>query len=99
MEGQPKWQSDLAELLQFAKKIRDEMNTDCEKIQIALTGVLRLVGGEKTQILEGLGGRREDLQRYLLDLVSEMRQKSKGQLTQLCNDIEQLSETISKNEG
>jgi hypothetical protein len=98
LEGQPKWQSGLAGLLQFAKRIRDEMNADCEKIQIALTGVLRLVGGEKTQILEGLGGRREDLQKYMLDLVSEMRQKSVGQLTELCNDIERLSETITKNE-
>ncbi|NHI84168.1 MAG: hypothetical protein EAX81_07700 [Candidatus Thorarchaeota archaeon] len=98
MGEQPEWQTEFAQVMHLVKTIKNEMDTDYEKIQVALAGVLRLLSGEKTQILKGLGGRQEDLQRYILELLSEMRKKSARQLDHLCTQLDHLSDIIPRNE-
>ena len=48
---------------------------DCEKLQVALTGVFRLLGGRKSELLKSLGGQQEDLEVYTLKLISDLRKK------------------------
>ena len=84
--GQP----ELADIVDKVNSIRKSIDMNCEKLQVALTGVFRLLDGERTEILSGLGGRQEDLRAYVVKLVSDLRRDSDNQFVQLQHKLEML---------
>ncbi len=85
-------QPDLADIIDKVGTIRKSINMNCEKLQVALTGVFRLMNGDKTEILSSLGGRQEDLKAYAVKLVSELRRDADDQFTHLQNQLGMLLE-------
>ena len=79
---------DFADILSQLDQIRGNLDMDCEKLQVALTGVFRLLGGRKSELLKGLGGQQEDLEAYTLKLISELRKNSNDQLLLLKKKLE-----------
>jgi hypothetical protein len=84
--GQP----ELVEIVDKVNSIRKSIDMNCEKLQVALTGVFRLLDGERAEILSGLGGSQEDLRAYIVKLVSELRRDSDDQFVQLQHKLEKL---------
>ena len=81
---------DLVDIANTVDSIRKSIDVNCEKLQVALTGVFRLLNGERTEILSGLGGRKEDLRAYVVKLVSELRRNADDQFVQLQRKLETL---------
>jgi len=85
---------DLHALLSLLNEQQVEIDKIQEKFQIALTGVLRLVG-ESTPTLTNLHGKTEDLRGYLLQLNTEVAQTTAKSYQSLKNRIEKIIELIS----
>lgn len=62
----------LSEVFQWFQNEKKQTEVEFEKLQVALTGVLNLLTGEKSAPLEKLGGTPQDLKGYIIRLVSEL---------------------------
>ena len=80
--------ADLVNILNQLDRIRANLDMECEKLQVALTGVFRLLGGEDSELLRSLGGRQQNLEAYTLKLISDLRRSSNDQLLQLRKTLE-----------
>ena len=85
---------ELNDLLSLLNEQQSEINTIQEKFQIALTGVLRLVG-ESTPTISNLHGKTEDLRGYLLQLNTEVSQTTAKSYRSVRNKVEELIELVS----
>ncbi|MGY5879453.1 MAG: hypothetical protein RTV31_04335 [Candidatus Thorarchaeota archaeon] len=85
---------ELNDLLSLLNEQQSEINTIQEKFQIALTGVLRLVG-ESTPTISNLHGKTEDLRGYLLQLNTEVSQTTTKSYQSVRNKVEELIELVS----
>jgi len=81
--------NELNNLLTQLKEQQVEIDTIQEKFQVALTGVLRLVG-ESTPTLTNLHGKTEDLRGYILQLNTEVAQTTTKSYQTLRNRVEEL---------
>jgi hypothetical protein len=84
---------ELNTLLSQLNEQQVEIDTIQEKFQIALTGVLRLVG-ESTPTLTNLHGKTEDLKGYLIQLNTEVVQTRTRSYQTLKNRVEELIELV-----
>ena len=84
----------LHALLSLLNEQQMEINMIQEKFQVALTGVLRLVG-ESTPILANLHGKTEDVKGYLIQLNTEAAQTTAKSYQLLRNRIETLVDLVS----
>ena len=85
---------ELNALLSLMEEQQIEIDAIQEKYQVALTGVLRLVG-DSTPTLTKLHGKTEDLKGYLINLNTEVVQTTSKSYQSLRNKIEELIESIS----
>lgn len=85
-------QPELNDIIDRVESIRKSIDMNCEKLQVALTGVFRLLDGERTDILSGLGGSQQDLRAYVVKIVSELRSDADDQFAQLQHILELLME-------
>jgi len=88
---------ELKALLSQLNEEQIEIKTIQEKFQIALTGVLRLVG-ESTPTLTNLQGKTDDLKGYLIHLNTEVVQTTTKSYQSLRNRVEELIELISSSD-
>ena len=89
--------NELNTLLTQLKEQQVEIDTIQEKFQVALTGVLRLVG-ESTPTLTNLHGKTEDLKGYLLQLNTEVVQTTSKSYQSIKNTVEELIELVSSSD-
>jgi hypothetical protein len=85
---------ELHALLLLLNEQQAEIDAIQEKFQVALTGILRLVG-ESTPTLAKLHGKTEDLKGYLIHLNTDVVQTTSKSYQTLKNKIEDLIESIS----
>jgi hypothetical protein len=71
-----------------------EIDAIQEKFQVALTGVLRLVG-ESTPTLTKLHGKTEDIKGYLIHLNTDVIETTTKSYQTLKNRIEEVIELVS----
>ncbi len=88
---------ELNALLSLLNEQQAEIDTIQEKFQVALTGVLRLVG-ESTPTLTNLHGKTEDLRGYILQLNTEVAQTTAKSYQSLRNRVEELIELLSSSD-
>jgi hypothetical protein len=85
---------ELNALLSILNEQQVEIGAIQEKFQIALTGVLRLVG-ESTPTLTNLHGKTENLKGYILQLNTEVAQTTIKSYQSLRNRVEELIKLVS----
>ena len=85
--------NELNNLLSLLDEHQAEVDTLQEKFQVALTGVLRLVG-KSTPILENLQGNTEDLKGYLIQLNVDVTKTTTQSYQSLRNKIEHILELV-----
>jgi hypothetical protein len=85
---------ELNALLSILNEQQVEIGVIQEKFQIALTGVLRLVG-ESTPTLTNLHGKTEDLKGYILQLNTEVAQTTTKSYQSLRIRVEELIKLVS----
>ena len=86
--------NELNNLLSLLDEHQTEVDTLQEKFQVALTGVLRLVG-KSTPILENLQGNTEDLKGYLIQQNIDVTKATAQSFQSIRNKIEQVLELVS----
>jgi hypothetical protein len=85
---------ELHALLSLLNEQQVEIDSVQEKFQVALTGVLRLVG-ESTPTLTNLHGKPENLRGYLLQLNTEVAQTTTKSYQSIRKKVEALIELVS----
>ncbi len=85
---------ELDSLLTLLNEQQKEIDAIHEKFQVALTGVLRLVG-EGTPTLIKLQGKTENLKGYLLHLNTDVIETTKKSYGSLRKRIEKVIELVS----
>jgi hypothetical protein len=85
-------------ILSLLNEQQGDINTIHEKFQVALTGVLRLVGDNTASTLRNLQGNPEDLKAYLLQLNTEVIKTTTKSYESLRNRIEELLELVSSSD-
>lgn len=89
--------NELDSLLTLLNDQQKEIDTIHEKFQVALTGVLRLVG-ESTPILTKLQGKKEDLTGYLIALNTDVVETTTKSYFTLRKRIEEVIELASSSD-
>jgi hypothetical protein len=84
----------LNSLLSLLDSQQSENDAIQDKFQVALTGVLRLLG-EGTPTLTKLHGKTEDLKGYLIQLNTEAKQSTAKSYQLIRERIEGLLESVS----
>ena len=88
---------ELDSLLTLLNEQQKEIDAIHEKFQVALTGVLRLVG-ESTPILTKLQGKTEDLTGYLITLNTDVVKTTTKSYQSLRKRIEEVIELASSSD-
>lgn len=88
---------ELNAILMLLNKQQNEITEMQEKFQIALTGVLRLVGQE-APIISKLQGNPEDLKGYLIHLNSDVVATIVKSYESLRTRIEEVLESLSSSD-
>ena len=86
--------SQLAELAQTVQAEKGQTNAEFEKIQVALTGVLKLLTDEQNSPLIHLKGTPQDLKGYIIRLVSELHLSMINRWEALSSYIDQVIQSI-----
>ena len=86
---------ELNAILSLLNEQQVDINTIQEKFQVALTGVLRLVGENTASTLQNLQGNPEDLKGYLIQLNTEVVRITTKSYESLRNRIEEVLELVS----
>jgi len=81
-------------LLDGLKKTCTEMESDYNRLQIALTGSLKLLDGTEAKTLTALHGNSADLKRYLISLVSDLKQNTINHLQGFTHHVQEILEQI-----
>jgi len=89
---------ELNAILALLNEQQGEINTIQEKFQVALTGVLRLVGENTPPTLENLHGKTEDLKGYLIQLNTEVVKTTTKSYESLRNRVEEVLELVSSSD-
>lgn len=89
---------ELNAILSLLDEQKGDINTIQEKFQIALTGVLRLVGENTAPTLKNLHGNPEDLKGYLIQLNTEVVKTTTKSYESLRNRIEEVLELVSSSD-
>jgi hypothetical protein len=87
----------LHALLSLLNEQQAEIDTIQEKFQVALTGILRLVG-EGSPTLTSLHGNTEDLRGYLLQLNTQVAQTTAKSYHSIRKRVEELIELVSSSD-
>ncbi|MFO7837124.1 MAG: hypothetical protein R6V83_10725 [Candidatus Thorarchaeota archaeon] len=64
-----------------------------EKLRIALSGILRLLSGEKS-ILTRVSGKPKDLRKYVIELADNLEEESLNDLEAVRSEIQDLLSTV-----
>lgn len=86
--------NELNTILSLLNEQQRDIDAIQKKFQVALTGVLRLVG-ESTPILTKLHGTPEDLKGYLIHLNTDVIETTTKSYQSLKNRIEEVIELVS----
>ena len=89
---------ELNGILSLLNEQQGEINTIQEKFQVALSGVLRLVGQDTPQTLRNLQGNTEDLKGYLIQLNTEVVKTTTKSYESLRNRVEEALELVSSSD-
>ena len=84
----------LTELTQMVQNEKEQTKVEFEKLQVALTGVLKLLTDEQNSPLTRLKGSPQDLKGYIIRLVSELHLGMLNRLENLNSKINQLIQLI-----
>jgi hypothetical protein len=84
----------LTELAQMVQNEKEQTKVEFEKLQVALTGVLKLLTDEQNSPLTRLKGSPQDLKGYIIRLVSELQLSMLNRLEDLNSKINQLIQHI-----
>lgn len=88
---------ELNSLLSLLNEKQSEIDTIHDKFQVALSGVLRLVG-ESTPTLINLHGKTEDLKGYLIQLNTDVIKTTTKSYQSLRKKIEEVIELASSSD-
>ena len=86
---------ELNAILSLLNEQQEEVNAIHEKFQIALTGVLRLIGDNTSPTLKNLHGNSQDLKGYLVQLNTDVVKTTSKSYESLRTKIEDLLVLIS----
>ena len=89
---------ELNSILTLLNEQQGDINVIHEKFQVALTGVLRLVGEDTIPTLKNLHGKTEDLKGYLIQLNAEAVKTTTKSYDSLRNRIEEVLELVSSSD-
>ena len=89
--------NELKAILSLLNEQLGEINAMTEKFQVALTGVLRLVG-EGTPTLTNLHGKTEDLKGYLIQLNANVVETTAKSYESLRIKIEEVLKLITSSD-
>jgi hypothetical protein len=84
---------EITSLLDLIDKTRENVNSEHDKFQVALTNTLRLLDGSSST-LSKMKGNVEDLKAYLIKSSMNPRQTSLDSLEQLRLKVEKLRDLI-----
>ena len=79
-------------LLTEISNISDDLENEFDRLQVALTGSLRLLDESNATTLSALQGTPNDLKNYLITLVSELKQKTQTHLRHLTQSVNHVLE-------
>jgi hypothetical protein len=84
----------LSEIAQTVQNNKKQTEVEFEKLQVALTGVLRLLAGEKSSPLIRMQGTPQDVKGYIIRLVSELHVNIVNRWETLSAKLEFVLKTI-----
>lgn len=87
--------TELKTILSLLKEQQGEVNAIHEKFQVALTGVLRIIGEHDSPTLKNLQGSTQDLKGYLIQLNTDVVKTTTKSYESLKSRIEDLLELVS----
>ena len=82
-------------ILNLLNEQQREVNAIHEKFQVALTGVLRLIGNDTSPTLMNLEGNPQDLKGYLIQLDTDVLETTTDSYEAVRTKIEELLELVS----
>ncbi|MHA1768404.1 MAG: hypothetical protein ACTSV3_00950 [Candidatus Thorarchaeota archaeon] len=85
----------LEEVIAYVKSTRSDIDNQSEKLQVALSGILRLTGNTDT-MLSNLQGNPEELGAYLIKLSTELSDSFKKHMNHLSRSLVEIRELVSK---
>jgi hypothetical protein len=84
----------LTRIVQMVHNEKEHTKVEFEKLQVALTGVLKLLTDEQNSPLTRLQGTPQDLKGYIIRLVSELHLSMINRLEELNSRINQVIQSI-----
>ena len=82
-------------LLDEFENTKDAIETQYNKLQIALSSTLRLLDGSETKTLDALHGTPGNLKSYLISMVSEIKNETTNRLLSLEQRTRDISQHLS----
>ncbi len=86
---------ELGMLIETVEETRTRLDRKYERLEVALSGILRLIG-EQEQTIRGLGGDREQLQGYVVQEVARAREETDREMRGLIEQIREIATKIEK---
>ncbi len=76
---------------------RDRLREKHSRFQVLLTTALRLLDGPKESVLEGLGGKPEQIRAYVIQQALELATDTSNALTEIHSMLERIKTTFESN--
>ncbi len=84
----------LTELKNNTVRMQNEIEQEYEKFQVALSGVLRILSGDGSAILQAIQGSPEEVKGYLIQLASQLRQHTTESWESLKIELDNMIELV-----
>ncbi|MGD2072479.1 MAG: hypothetical protein PVG65_03220 [Candidatus Thorarchaeota archaeon] len=84
----------LTQIIQTVQNYKGQSEMEFEKLQVALTGVLRLLTGEKNSPLTKIQGTSQELSSYIIRQVSELYVNIMDRLENLSSNLNLVLEAV-----
>jgi len=91
--SQEKLIGQLAELSVQIVSAREEIERKHDKIEIALTGIFRLLSEEGGSIMDGIHAEPDRLKGYIIRLLSQLRQESLSLCDLMKSEVDSIVES------
>ena len=86
---------DLVKLLREINEAQKSLNNEYQRLEVAISGVLRLIG-DQAHVIRGLGGDRDQLTRYVIQELTRLRDETEKRMASLADSVEAIRERVAK---
>ncbi len=86
---------ELVKLLREINEAQKSLNSEYQRLEVAISGVLRLIG-DQAQVIRGLGGDKDQLSRYVIRELARLRDETEKRMTSLAKSVVAIRESVTK---